>query len=338
MTTGQGTVTVLIPALDEERDIAGCLQAIAAQSYPGELIDVVLVDGCSADRTVEVARDAAAVLGLDLVVLRNELRRTSTSLNVGLRSARGEILVRIDARSRIEPEYVATCVRVLADQPAVGVVGGRQVPRVRSTAITDRAIARALANRFTTGFARYRRAEAAGPTDTVWMGVFRTDELRRLGGWDDDVALNEDWALNRRYRDAGRQVWFEPRLVSGYLPRTSLAAVARQHFHFGRVKGLWWVRGTTPEPRQVVMLAAPPVGALALLGLVRRRGRSVWLVLPAALLVADAIGSDEPAGPATRCLSATTIAVYTGSWWIGTVVGAIGELVGVEHRHGRAPT
>lgn len=336
--TERPTVTVIVPALDEEGDLRGCLEAVAAQTHPAELIDVVVVDGCSTDATVEVAKGAAAELGLDLRVVSNPRRRTSTSLNVGLAEARGEVLVRLDARSRVQPDYVERCAAVLAARPEVGVVGGRQVPVARSGSLTDRGIARALSNRYSTGFARYRRATEPGPTDTVWMGVFRTRELVELGGWDDDVALNEDWALNRRYRDAGRVVWFEPDLVSGYLPRADLPSLARQHFYFGRVKGLWWVRGTRPEARQVAMLAAPPVAGAALLGLARRRGAGALLAVPVALLAADAVGSDEPAPPAVRGVSAAAIGIYTSAWWLGTVVGAVGEVLGVEHRHRSAPS
>ena len=212
----------------------------------------------------------ATQLGLDLQVVENPRRRTSTSLNEGLAAASGDVLVRLDARSRVQPDYVRRCVDVLTERPEVGVVGGRQVPTPRSGSVLDRGITRALRNRYTTGLARYRRATEAGPTDTVWMGVFRAEELRALGGWDDEVALNEDWALNRTYRDSGSSVWLDPDLVSSYLPRPDLPSVARQHFFFGRVKGLWWARGMRPEPRQLAML-----GSAADRGSVSGRPRSL---------------------------------------------------------------
>jgi succinoglycan biosynthesis protein ExoA len=337
VTSVQPTVTVVIPALNEEADLRGCLEAIRAQTYASYLVDVVVVDGRSQDRTVEVARSTAAELGLALDVLENPRGRTSISLNVGLGAATGEILVRLDARSRVQEDYVERCVAVLGARTDVGVVGGQQRPRSRSTRLIDRAIARALSNRYTTGFARYRRTTASGPTDTVWMGVFRTEELRSIGGWDEHVALNEDWALNRAYRDAGHIVWFDGSLDSRYLPRPDLASLARQHFYFGRVKGLWWVRGARPEGRQVALLAGPPAAA-ALVVLSARRG-TPWVLagVPAALLVADAAGSDQSADLAERAVSALAIGVYGASWWTGTLVGAIGEVLGVEHRHAPVP-
>ena len=48
-------VSVIIPALNEARDIAGCIEAIGAQDYPTSAIEVILVDGASTDETVESA-------------------------------------------------------------------------------------------------------------------------------------------------------------------------------------------------------------------------------------------------------------------------------------------
>ena len=90
------------------------------------------------------------------------------------------------------------------------------------------------------------------------MGSFRTHELRALGGWDDETALNEDFELSQRYIASGKTVSFDERLRSGYLARPSLRALGRQHFYFGRVKGMWWARGRRPLPRQLVLLALPP--------------------------------------------------------------------------------
>ncbi len=232
-------VTVVVPARDEEEDIGGCIDAVAAQDHGADRIQLVVVDADSADRTVEEVRRAAANHPFaDVVIDRNPKRRTSVGLNVGLTHARGEYVARVDARSRIPAHYIATCVAVMADE-RVGVVGGAQVAQPRTARAVDRGIARALRNRWATGLSRYRRATTSGPSDTVWMGFFRTDELRAIGGWSEAVALNEDYELNGRYRDRGRWVWFEAELRSGYLPRSSLRLLGRQYFFFGRVKGLW---------------------------------------------------------------------------------------------------
>ncbi len=133
-------------------------------------------------------------------------------------------------------------------------------------------------------------------------------------------------------------VWFAADLASGYLPRTSYRRLAQQYFAFGRVKGMWWVRGTRPQPRQVALVAAPLVAVGVVGALVRRFGPAAALVVPAGYLAVERLGSSEPGGPAERGASAAAIAVFTGAWWLGVVVGMVGEVAGVEHRHRSAPS
>jgi succinoglycan biosynthesis protein ExoA len=331
--TTRPLVTVILPARNEEGDIAGCIDAIGAQDHGADRIQLVVVDADSADRTVDEARRAAARHPFaEVVVDRNPTRRTSVGLNVGLRHARGDYVARIDARSRIPCHSVSTCVAVRADE-RVGVVGGAQVAQPRSERPVDRGIARALRNRWATGLSRYRRGTTSGPSDTVWMGFFRTDELRAIGGWSEAVALNEDYELNGRYRDRGRWVWFEAGLRSGYLPRSSLRLLGRQYFFFGRVKGLWWARGDRPAPRQMALLVVPVAAAAAGWQSWRRLGPGSLLILPAALLGLEAAGGDGPADLPSHIAGAAAIAVLSGSWWVGVVAGAAGEVAHVSHEH-----
>ena len=226
---GAPRITVVIPARNEEADIAGCIDALGAQDYPLEDVQLIVVDAGSEDETRARVQEAAAPHRFrEVLVLDNPARRTSVGLNLGLGRARGALLARVDARSRIPPGYLRACEALLEGHPEIGVVGGSQVAIPRSSRPVDVGIAGALRNRWATGMSRYRRASVSGPSDTVWMGFFRSDDLRALGGWAEAVALNEDYELNSRYRAAGRIVWFDASLRSGYLPRTSLGELSLQ--------------------------------------------------------------------------------------------------------------
>jgi len=320
-------ISLLVPTYNEAANISACLKAIARQTYPSELVDVVLIDGRSTDDTLLQARQTADREGLSIRILHNEARRTAIGLNIGLKHAQGDLVARVDARSRIPPHYLQLTATLLASNSTLGVVGGAQVTEARSSSIIDRGVARALRNRWTTGLSRYRRRSSSGPADTVWMGVFRAEELRRIGGWNESLAINEDFELNSRYRQQGKIVWFEDSLSTAYVPR-SPTGLAHQYYRYGRHKGALWVRGQTLEPRQVVALAAPPLLALPLITLsIRRRNPTMSFGLAlVSLLVADHVGTpNERAELSVRLMSATTIALYCTSWWIGTVVGAADE-------------
>jgi GT2 family glycosyltransferase len=317
-------VTVVVPMLDEEPDIAGCIRAIAAQRYPRELLELLLVDGGSKDATIPAARAAADASGIVATVLSNPRRRQSAALNVGLLAAKGDVYIRVDARSRIQQDYVSLVVETIATRPEVGVVGGAQVAIPRGDTTRDRAIARALNNRWTMGGARYRRGAASGFADTVWLGAFRTAELAAIGGWDESLGINEDYDLNERYRTAGRSVWFDARMRSSYLPRPDLRRLHRQYLAFGRAKGSLWVAGRRPRLRHVGLLSAPVLAVAAAVATYRRAGPAPTLLgVCATCAIVDHVGSDrKPASLPDRVAASVTAALVAGSWWAGVVSGA----------------
>jgi cellulose synthase/poly-beta-1,6-N-acetylglucosamine synthase-like glycosyltransferase len=318
-------VTVLVPARDEEAAIARCIEHIARQDYPANRIELLVVDGASTDATARVARQAMVRLGIaNGHVLSNPVATTPSNLNVGLGKATGELVCRVDARSFVEPHHVRTCVEVLEARPEVRVVGGSQIAVATDRHPVSVGIARALNNRWSMGFARYRSGRASGPADTVYLGAFRTDELREAGGWDERLPTNQDYELNRRMASQG-VVWFDERLRTGYVPRASLRLLWEQYRRFGAWKARYWrVSGDRPQPRQQLLLAAVPVAAVVGLAALRRHPVATVAAGLAAAVAVEVAGSDEPVGDAlAHGAGVAAVATVGLGWWTGVV----GELL-----------
>jgi glycosyltransferase involved in cell wall biosynthesis len=317
------SVTVLVPARNEERHIEGCLEAIAAQDYDHDQLELVVVDGGSTDDTAERARLAIERLGLHGKVVDNPIGTTPSNLNVGLAHASGEYLCRVDARSLIPVDYVSRCVDLLSRLHDVAVVGGAQVAVPPSDSVVGIGIARALNNRWGMGLSRYRRAAASGRSDTVYLGSFRTADLRSVGGWDERLGTNQDFDLNRRLSHRGA-VWFDAALTVGYIPRSNLAELYRQYRRFGQWKVRYWrMTHDRPRGRQLALIAAPPLAALAFgAALVRNpEHRALLLAVGAAATVAVEVAGAK--APATRSVPAH----LTGVAAMGAV--ATGWLAGI---------
>jgi cellulose synthase/poly-beta-1,6-N-acetylglucosamine synthase-like glycosyltransferase len=121
-------VTVLIAAWREAQTIAAKLESLAKQSYPAELIDVIVACDGSDDGTPDVARAAGerAMPGRVRVLALAERRGKPSALNAAAAAATGEIFVFADARQRLSDNAVEALVEDLGD-PELGAVGGELV-------------------------------------------------------------------------------------------------------------------------------------------------------------------------------------------------------------------
>ena len=158
--------------------------------------------------------------------------------------------------------------------------------------------------------------------------VRRLADLEHLGGWDEAVALNEDWDLNERYRNAGFVVWFDPEMDAQYLPRRSFTPLARQYFRLvgSRARGGCGAGG----PRRANCPFAAAARRRRCRGDGRRGGRSTSVGRGShCRCVCHRCGwHAEPAAIPVRIGALAATATSSTSWWIGVVVGVVGELRG----------
>ncbi|HEV2087101.1 MAG TPA: glycosyltransferase, partial [Cryptosporangiaceae bacterium] len=294
----------------------------------GEM-EVLVVDGGSSDATVAVARELMSGRGWARAdVLHSAAGDRSSNLNCGLAAATAPVVVRVDARSRIPAHYLRRCLDLLDDRADMAVVGGRQRAVAAGAGAVAVGVARALNNRWGMGLARYRRAGSSGETDTVYLGAYRTAELRAAGGWRTDFTVNEDFDLNRRLARFG-VVWFDSHLTVDYVPRSSLSALLGQYWAFGLGKARYWrLSGDRPQPRQLVLLGAPLAGLGALGAVLAAFGwvaaGSVLIAGLAAGLVIEAAGSDgPPAGLRVHLAALVALGCVAGAWLSGVAVGVV---------------
>lgn len=272
-------ISVIMVVRNEEQNIADSLHAILRQRYPKDRMDVIVVDGMSNDRTREVI-DRMRLDDVALRVLPNAALQRAHGLNIGVRAAQGDIICRIDARTRIDPTYLVDCVRALQATGADN-VGGMQRPL--AAAPTQEAIGLAMSHPFGVGGAEFRLGRRSGFVDTVYPGFFRRSVFDRVGLFDDTAAvISEDSDFNHRLRKAGGKVYLDSNIVVYYTPRETFADLWRLYFRYGGARaGAVLKQRTFMAWRQVV----PPLFVLSLVGLcvVGLVERRAWVLLLATL-------------------------------------------------------
>jgi glycosyltransferase involved in cell wall biosynthesis len=256
-------VTIAIPCYNEQDTINLLLGALYAQTYPREKMEVVIADGLSTDDTrLRIAEFQAKHPDLLIRIVENPARTIPAGLNQAIRSACGALIVRLDAHSVPDPDYVARCVAALAAGKGDS-VGGVWEIRPRGSGWTARAIALAAAHPLGVGDAQYRFTREAQLVDTVPFGAFRRSLVDEIGLFDEELLTNEDYEFNTRLRKSGRRIWLDPNIRSVYFARPNLVELARQYWRYG----YWKARMLRRYPGSIRWRQAlPPLFVFSLLG------------------------------------------------------------------------
>jgi len=222
-------ISVVLPVLNEEKYLADSVNSILSQNFSGA-IEVILAVGPSQDQTLKIAQSIQA-RDSRVVVVENPTGKTAAGLNLAIAAARYSIIVRVDGHSQIPHDYCETAFQILNETGAVNVGG---IMAAEGVSLFERAVARAMRSPLGVGAARFHTGGGAGESDTVYLGCFRKEALLAVGGFDERFTRAQDWELNFRLRQSGGVVYFDPRLTVTYRPRSTIKALAKQYFEYGR--------------------------------------------------------------------------------------------------------
>jgi succinoglycan biosynthesis protein ExoA len=205
-------IACIMPFLNEAKHLPKVLASLEAQHFPRERLFFIAVDNGSSDGGEMLVSDWLTKTGTAGILLKADVRSIPYALNVGIQHATLEdIVVRLDAHTIYDPEYIATIARAFEELDASAwCVGGAPTPAPSDD--FPSALGEALySNPMGLGPADFRHdADRARPVSTVYLGAWRPGVLQRLGGFDERWAANEDCELTERIAAAGGSVYRIP--------------------------------------------------------------------------------------------------------------------------------
>ncbi|MEG1416490.1 MAG: glycosyltransferase family 2 protein [Clostridium sp.] len=227
-------VSIVIPCRNEENYIEKCIDSMAKQSYGIENIEVLVCDGMSTDRTQEIVNNYSKnEPNIKLVI--NEKMVAPSAMNLGIKQAKGEIVIIFGAHAYMDKDYVKYCVEKLSDDN-VAVVGGRII-NISENNLSE-AISLAMGSPFGVGNALFRYSDKEEFVDTVAFGAYKKEVFDKIGLFDEEFVRNQDDELNFRVSKAGFKMLLAPCIESHYYTRGSLSKLWRQYYQYG----FWKVR------------------------------------------------------------------------------------------------
>lgn len=227
-------VSVIVPCRNEEMFIERCLDSIIANDYPKECMEVFVVDGLSEDRTSTLV-DQYAKRYPFIRLLSNPKKFTPSALNIGIRAAKGSVIIKMDAHTVYEKSYISKCVEYM-QLYNVDNVGGSLVMIPRESTIIAKSIAFTLSHVFGSGDSIVKR-KASKPqwADTVAFGCYRREVFNKIGFFNENLIRSQDMEFNRRLQKAGGKILFSPDIIGYYYSGASLKEFWKHNF----IDGIW---------------------------------------------------------------------------------------------------
>jgi glycosyltransferase involved in cell wall biosynthesis len=192
------SISIIIPALNEEKMIGRCLEALTRLAFARDRFEVLVIDNGSRDRTLAIADSFKD--RLNLKVLQQAGVRISALRNLGARAATGDILAFLDADCLAPADWLDHMVQ-LAPANGAGVLGAHYLLPENSSWVGRT-------------WHRYQEAPKSGEVSHVPAGdlIMRREDFLKLGGFDETIQTNEDYELCERARKADMDVRAFPQI------------------------------------------------------------------------------------------------------------------------------
>lgn len=233
-------VSCIILLRNEKPYIEGTIESVLANDYPKDKLEILVVDGMSKDGSREIV-EKVAIKDPTVKLLDNNERITPVAMNIGIRKAKGTVIILLSGHSHIEKDYITLCIQYLS-KTAADCVGGPM--RAIGTNYVGKAISFLHHSFFGMGNGKFHDVNHEGYVDTVYLGAYRREIFEKMGYYDERLVRNQDIEMNARIRKSGGKVYLTPEIKSYYYARSTLRDFSKQSFR----NGLWNVYTTRIAP------------------------------------------------------------------------------------------
>lgn len=220
-------ISVIIPAKNEEKLVQGCIESLDALDYPKEKLEIIIVDGLSTDRTVEVARELGAM------VIINAKQTVSPGRNIGFENSKGELIAFTDADCVVDTKWLINSVKYFEDEKVACVGGPNLTPESESSFgkavgfVFDQPV-------FAAGSIHARELDEIKEVSSIpgCNAIYRKTVLSQVMPLDESMLTGDDTLLNREILDLGYKLLYTPDVIVLHFRRPSPKRLWRQFYRY----------------------------------------------------------------------------------------------------------
>lgn len=231
-------LSIGIIAYNEEAFLPSLLDDMKAQKYPHELIEIVLIDSCSTDGTKAVMEKFQRENKdfYNIQVLDNPKKIQAAGWNVAIQNFTGDVLARIDAHTKVTPEYSLNVMKDINEGEMV--VGGVRPAIIEKDTSWANVLLQVENSLFGSSINSSRRSEEKAYVKTMFHAAYRREVLDKVGLFNEKLLRTEDNEFHYRIREAGYKLCYDPSIVSYQYARSDFKRMVKQKYGNGYWIGL----------------------------------------------------------------------------------------------------
>ena len=216
------TVSIIVPAYNEEKHIRKCLDSLMAIDYPKEKLEIIVVDNCSTDKTREI------VAGYPVRLIVENKRNASAARNTGILAAGGKIILNTDADCVADSRLVKEIVKPFADDGITG-VGGKIESAAPETPAQEYAEKAHVLDQKDV----FLKTMRPGFIQTA-NAAYRKKALMEIGLFDEKLRNCSDSDIAYRLQWAGHKIVLGEKAVVRHIHRETIWQLYRQFYSYSR--------------------------------------------------------------------------------------------------------
>lgn len=237
-------VSALLVTRNEKDYIRMSLMSLIEQTYPHDKYEIIIVDGESSDGTLDVIKELQDTYNSEsfsISVVPNPKKILATGWNIGIQSAKGDYVVRIDAHASADKDFIEKSVETMQRVDAV-CVGGKLISK--SLNGEDDVISYVLSSPFGVGNSSFRVSEEEGYADTAVYGLYKKEIFEKAGYYDEKMVRNQDIEMHSRIKKVGGKFYFNPEIKCTYYTRNTVKKMLKQAYGNGQWNMVLLKRGS----------------------------------------------------------------------------------------------
>lgn len=227
-------VSALLVTKNEQDYIEIALMSYIDQTYPKDRYEIIVIDGESTDNTLNIVKGIKEKYETEqfrITILNNPKHILAAGWNIGIKGAKSEFVIRIDAHAKAYPDFIMKSVETMQSVDAT-CVGGKLI--TKSINGNNDTISKVLSSPFGVGNSSFRVFDKPGFMDTAVYGLYKKKIFDEVGFFNEKYARNQDLQMHSRIRKAGGTFYFNPEIKCEYYARNTLKKMVKQAFGNGK--------------------------------------------------------------------------------------------------------